>query len=205
MMEESTTTPTEEAILRELDNVLDPEVPVSIMQLGLVESAEVEGERILIRLIPTMLACPGRSVIAADIRERLGAAFGACEVVVRWETGVVWTPRRISADGRGQLQRWGVVATTPLQAQARRERGAGGDAGGDAARLAAITCPYCGSDEVRRDNAFGAAVCKAQFSCLACRSSFDVLRGSLVCAPAGDDTGRTPSADERVSSPQTGK
>jgi ring-1,2-phenylacetyl-CoA epoxidase subunit PaaD len=155
---------TEETILQLLDSVLDPEVPVSIRQLGLIQGVRLEQEQISVSLVPTMLACPGREAIAEEIRERLSGLPGGRRVVVSWETRVIWTPRRITRAGRQQLQHWGVVAREPTP------RG--------------VRCPYCGSYQTRLDNAFGAAVCKAQFSCDSCGSAFDVLRGALRPVPS---------------------
>jgi ring-1,2-phenylacetyl-CoA epoxidase subunit PaaD len=160
MKEQQSVSLTEETVLQVLDTVLDPEVPVSIRQLGLIEEIRLDTEQIVVRLVPTMLACPARDAIAADIRERLSSLPGGRRVIVVWETRVIWTPRRITGQGREGLQQWGVVSEV---------RGA-----------QKVRCPYCGSDHTRQDNLFGAAVCKAQFSCRACGSSFDVLRGALM-------------------------
>jgi ring-1,2-phenylacetyl-CoA epoxidase subunit PaaD len=155
---------TEETVLQALESVLDPEVPVSIRQLGLIQGVHLDENEVSVALVPTMLACPGREVIAEEIRQRLSQLVGERRVVVTWETRVIWTPRRVTASGRQQLQRWGVVAREPTPHGVR--------------------CPYCGSYQTRLNNAFGAAVCKAQFSCSICGSAFDVLRGALRPAPA---------------------
>ncbi|MBE3558380.1 MAG: DUF59 domain-containing protein [Ktedonobacteraceae bacterium] len=160
MSEQQSISVTEETVLQMLDTVLDPEVPVSIRQLGLIQEIRLNLDQIVVRLVPTMLACPARDTIAADIRERLSSLPGGRRVVVAWETRVIWTPRRITGAGREGLQQWGIMS--------------------EAHEPQKVRCPYCGSDRTRQDNLFGAAVCKAQFSCRTCGSSFDVLRGALM-------------------------
>lgn len=91
-----------------LREVRDPEVPVSIVDLGLVCDVRREGGRVEVDVTFTATACPAMDFIQEDIRERLLREPGVEEVVTRivWEPA--WTPERITATGREQLRRCGI-------------------------------------------------------------------------------------------------
>jgi metal-sulfur cluster biosynthetic enzyme len=93
------------AALRE---VLDPEYPVSIVDLGLIRGVEVSGSRVRVRMTYTSMGCPCMEMIQDDIRERLRALPGVERVVIEvvWEP---WTREHISAEGLKQLRGVGVV------------------------------------------------------------------------------------------------
>lgn len=91
-----------------LGEVMDPEVPVSLVDLGLIyEVRRLEG-RVEVELSFTATACPAMDFIQEDIRERLLAEPGVEEVKMQvvWEPP--WTPDRISETGRKQLKDFGI-------------------------------------------------------------------------------------------------
>ena len=59
---------TEDDILQALHGVNDPEVGVNIVDLGVVYSAEVDGERVRIVMTMTTPACPMHSYLAEEVR-----------------------------------------------------------------------------------------------------------------------------------------
>jgi metal-sulfur cluster biosynthetic enzyme len=93
------------AALRE---VLDPEYPVSIVDLGLIRGVEVSGSRVRVRMTYTSMGCPCMEMIQDDIRERLRALPGVerVDIEIVWEP---WTREHISAEGLKQLRGVGVV------------------------------------------------------------------------------------------------
>ena len=93
------------AALRE---VLDPEYPVSIVDLGLIRGVEVSGSTVRVRMTYTSMGCPCMDMIQDDVRERLRALPGVerVEIEVVWEP---WTREHISAEGLKQLRGVGVV------------------------------------------------------------------------------------------------
>lgn len=91
-----------------LRQVMDPEVPVSLVDLGLIYDVRHKDGCVEVDVSFTATACPAMGFIQEDIRERLLAEPGVDEVVteVVWEP--VWTPQRISAVGRKQLEEFGI-------------------------------------------------------------------------------------------------
>lgn len=94
-----------QAALRE---VLDPEYPISIVDLGLIRGVEVAGSTVKVRMTYTSMGCPCMDMIQDDVRERLLRLPGVdrVEIEVVWEP---WTRRHVTKDGLRQLQRIGVV------------------------------------------------------------------------------------------------
>jgi metal-sulfur cluster biosynthetic enzyme len=105
---------TAETILREapywaaLGDVLDPELPISIVDLGLVYGLRVNGDHIEVDLTFTAAGCPCIGFIKDDIRERLLQEMGVERVTIREVWNPPWTKARVSAAGRAALKRFGV-------------------------------------------------------------------------------------------------
>ena len=91
-----------------LKEVLDPEYPVSLVDLGLIRGIEVEGTTARIKLTYTCMGCPAMDMIQDDIRDRLLQMDGIEEVDIEvvWDS---WSRKDISKDGLIQLRKVGVV------------------------------------------------------------------------------------------------
>ena len=92
-----------------LRSVPDPEMAISIVDMGLVVAAERDGPTAHITLTYTAMGCPAMEMIEDDIRAALLAlaGVGAVEIETVWEP--VWTKSRLSADGRDALMLQGVA------------------------------------------------------------------------------------------------
>ncbi|MGD8331023.1 MAG: metal-sulfur cluster assembly factor [Acidobacteriota bacterium] len=91
-----------------LTEVMDPEVPVSLVDLGLIYGVRVDDGDVEVDISFTATACPAMGFIQDDIRARLLAEPGVDRVTTRivWEPP--WTPDRISETGREQLKGFGI-------------------------------------------------------------------------------------------------
>ncbi|HJQ29909.1 MAG TPA: metal-sulfur cluster assembly factor [Rubrobacter sp.] len=91
-----------------LREVLDPEYPISLVDLGLIRGVEVEGAKAKIKLTYTCMGCPAMDMIQDDVRDRLLEIEGIDEVGIEvvWET---WSRKDITPLGRKQLKDVGVV------------------------------------------------------------------------------------------------
>ena len=88
------------AILR---GVMDPELGVNVVDLGLVYGVHVAGNRIQVEMTLTTPSCPLASVLPTEVEQTLCERFAGHEVVVNvvWEPR--WTPEMMSEDARRQL------------------------------------------------------------------------------------------------------
>ena len=105
---ETTKVRTEEEVRDALREVLDPEYPISLVDLGLIRGIEVRGNKVGIELTYTCMGCPAMDMIQDDVRERLLEMDGIDEVEIEvvWPT---WTREDITPLGRKQLKDVGVV------------------------------------------------------------------------------------------------
>lgn len=88
--------------------VLDPEYPISLVDLGLIRGIEVNGDRVDIKLTYTCMGCPAMDMIQEDVEERLLQMDGInqVEIEVVWPT---WSRKDITPLGKKQLKQVGVV------------------------------------------------------------------------------------------------
>jgi metal-sulfur cluster biosynthetic enzyme len=91
-----------------LREVEDPELAISLVDLGLIVGVCREGSQITITVTYTMMGCPAMDMIQTDIRTRLLALDGieTVGIEVVWEP--VWTKARLSREGREALLLCGV-------------------------------------------------------------------------------------------------
>jgi metal-sulfur cluster biosynthetic enzyme len=92
-------------VLEALRNVLDPELGVNVLDLGLVYDVALAGDdHVRIDLTMTSPACPLGDVLIADVERtvrRLVPAAGRIDVRLVWEPP--WTAERMSDAARRQL------------------------------------------------------------------------------------------------------
>ena len=153
-MAATTSPPTETQVRAALAEVPDPELPVlSVIDLGIVHRVAIDAAGIRVVILPTFVGCPALDVIRATIAERLGS-FGL-PVVVDTTFEVPWTSDRISAAGKRALASVGIAPPSEPDA---------------------VRCPFCVSDRVVMDSAFGPTQCRSLFYCRACRQPFEALK-----------------------------
>ena len=100
--------PVEARLWSALAEIDDPEMPVNLVDLGLIYGVTVDGGRVRVRLTFTAMGCPASDMIVADIRERLLAEPGIEEVHLDVVWDPPWTSARLTADGRDALRAWGL-------------------------------------------------------------------------------------------------
>jgi metal-sulfur cluster biosynthetic enzyme len=94
-----------------LRTVEDPEIPVSVVGMGLIVSVVYRPQNRLadLKITFTAMGCPAMEFIEDDIREALlrDPEVDAVEIEVVWDP--VWTKDRIRADARDRMRRLGIV------------------------------------------------------------------------------------------------
>ena len=96
---------------RALYEVADPELPISIVDLGLVRgvSADETTGYVTVELTFTATACPCMDFIRWDVRERLLEEAGVSNVSIETVWDPPWTTASISERGRELLGGFGVA------------------------------------------------------------------------------------------------
>jgi metal-sulfur cluster biosynthetic enzyme len=94
-----------------LRHVEDPEIPVSVLGMGLIVSVAYapEARRAELEITYTSMGCPAMEFIEEDIRDALlgDPEIDAVEIEVVWDP--VWTKDRIRADARATMRQLGIV------------------------------------------------------------------------------------------------
>jgi metal-sulfur cluster biosynthetic enzyme len=88
-MNEQTENPKEAGVWAALKQVMDPEVGVSIVDMGLVYKVEVIGHRAMIEMTMTSPGCPLYVSIVDDVRMTV---FKECQDLSGVNVEVVWDP-----------------------------------------------------------------------------------------------------------------
>jgi metal-sulfur cluster biosynthetic enzyme len=99
---------TEADVLVALAEVTDPELPVGIVDLGLVRSVRVEGAAVRVGITFTSIACPCTDVLKEDIEARLVRLPGVASVQVE-ELFEPWSRQDMTEEGRMALLALGVT------------------------------------------------------------------------------------------------
>jgi metal-sulfur cluster biosynthetic enzyme len=95
-----------------LRDVEDPEIPVSVVGMGLIVSIayRADDRAVDLELTFTAMGCPATEFIEEDIRERLLREPDVDEVRIEVVWDPVWTRSRIREDARAAMRRLGIVA-----------------------------------------------------------------------------------------------
>jgi len=101
----------EAGIWEALREVEDPEIPISVVGMGLIVSVAHEPATRTARLqiTYTAMGCPAMEFIQDDIREAVLSVPRVDEVEIEVVWDPVWTKDRIRADARATMRRLGVV------------------------------------------------------------------------------------------------
>jgi metal-sulfur cluster biosynthetic enzyme len=91
-----------------LREVMDPELPVSLVDLGLIYDVRIDAGKVDVDLTYTATGCPCMGFIKYDIEERLAREPGVEGVKINEVWDPPWTVERITPAGRTALQRFGV-------------------------------------------------------------------------------------------------
>lgn len=96
---------TAEVIKEELKNVLDPELNVNIVDLGLIYDIQITDDNVVkIKMTLTTPACPLGPQVMQDVRNALTVLEGVKDVVIDFVWEPAWTPERMSEEAREQLK-----------------------------------------------------------------------------------------------------
>ena len=153
-----------------LEQIPDPEIPVlSIVDLGIVRSVEVDGTKVTVGVAPTYSGCPATEFIEDSVVKSLQSG-GITQVSIRRVLSPPWTSDWISDRGREKLRKYGIAPP---------EKGAaacGRLLGDPMAKERIVACPRCGSENTEKVSEFGSTACKASYKCIECLEPFEYFK-----------------------------
>jgi len=98
-----TSTLTKEEVLEALKDVYDPEIPVNVVDLGLVYGCEVEDGDVTVKMTLTFPGCGMGPYIAQQAEWRIAEIEDVEDVEVEMVYEPPWSPDLISEEGKAQL------------------------------------------------------------------------------------------------------
>lgn len=158
----TTKTNLQEQVRRALAKVEDPEVPVSLVELGVIRSIEISNNEVIVTMSPTRLACPAKQRMEQLVLAAISELDIGLSPRIAWQHKI-WNPGLVTKKAVASLSSAGYSDPTSAHTQ----------------------CPYCGSGNVKLCGQFGGAVCKIPYSCLSCGSTFDSIRVIEIPACGG--------------------
>ncbi len=95
-----------------LKTVEDPELPVSIVDMGLIYGVRVEpgqaGARVVVEMTFTSMGCPAMGMLTSDVKQAVQGMEGVASVHVETVWDPPWTTERLSQTARDVLRVAGV-------------------------------------------------------------------------------------------------
>lgn len=92
-----------EDVVECLRECYDPELPVNIVDLGLIYELALKPGRIDVKMTLTALGCPMAAEVMTDVRDHLLALEGVTTANVDIVYDPVWSPERMTEDARWEL------------------------------------------------------------------------------------------------------
>jgi metal-sulfur cluster biosynthetic enzyme len=93
----------EDDVTEALSNVIDPELGLDFVELGLVYDVEIDGGTVNVTFTLTTPACPIGPQVSEQMKEFVGELEGVEEVVPTMVFSPPWTPERMSEDAKFAL------------------------------------------------------------------------------------------------------
>jgi metal-sulfur cluster biosynthetic enzyme len=98
-----------ERLWQALAEVQDPEMPVNLVDLGVIYGIAERDGVVEVDLTFTAMGCPASDFILEDVRDRLLREDGVREVRINVVWNPPWTAARLTQEGRDALEAWGLA------------------------------------------------------------------------------------------------
>ena len=95
--------PTREAVFEALRHVLDPELGINVVDLGLVYDVEVEDGSVRIEYTLTTMGCPIGPLIEQQMQAFVSGVPGVKDVVAQMVLRPAWSPEMMSEEAKAAL------------------------------------------------------------------------------------------------------
>jgi len=90
-------------VLRVLNECYDPEIPVSVVDLGLIYGIKIENGKVKVKMTLTNPFCPMSYRIIEDVKEKIRKVKGVKDVEVEITFDPPWNPNMMSKKARKLL------------------------------------------------------------------------------------------------------
>jgi metal-sulfur cluster biosynthetic enzyme len=94
---------TEQVVLEQLRQVVDPEIDCNIVDLGLIYSIEIDQGHVRVQMTLTTAGCPMHESIAAGVQAAVLSLAGVTEAQVEVVWDPPWDPSMMTQTGRARV------------------------------------------------------------------------------------------------------
>lgn len=151
-------------VLEWLEEVKDPEIPVlSLVDLGVISSVNIEPYGVRIILTPTFVGCPALDIMKSEVTDMLKSK-GVETVEIEVSYKIPWSSDRITEKGKAALKKFG-LAPPPS-----------GSLFTDLDLLEHVSCPRCNGKNTELRNPFGPTLCRSIHYCNSCKEAFEQFK-----------------------------
>jgi metal-sulfur cluster biosynthetic enzyme len=95
--------PTEEDVMDALANVIDPELGLDFVELGLIYGVAIEGGKVTVTFTLTTPGCPIGPQVSEQIEEFVGELEGVSSIDSQMVFTPPWSPEKMSEDAKFAL------------------------------------------------------------------------------------------------------
>ena len=93
----------ERLITENLKQIYDPEIPMNIVDLGLIYGFEWEGDKVTLKMTLTAPGCPVAGILAEEVKLAMEKVPEVAEAKVEMTWDPPWTPERMSEFAKRQF------------------------------------------------------------------------------------------------------
>ena len=157
---------TVEQVWSAFGEIPDPEIPViSLVELGVIRSVDVQEGHVRVELTPTFLGCPALEAMKRALEKKVTELGAHADVRVISDDS--WSTDKITPAGREKLRAAGFAPPAPREASAPA-----------LVQLQSnvFRCPYCNSTQTKLENIFGPTPCRSLRYCESCRQPFEQFK-----------------------------
>ena len=95
---------TEAQVMDALRHVIDPELGINLVDLGLIYDVAIEGQDVRVKMTLTTPGCPMHDSLVAGAERALGRIPGIVSAAVELVWSPPWNPNMISPEGMAAMQ-----------------------------------------------------------------------------------------------------
>ncbi len=117
---------TQEQVMDSLKQCMDPEVPINIVDLGLIYGVKItEDNKVDVKLTMTTRGCPLHETLVSDVKRYVNKVSGVNDVNVEIVWDPPWTPDKMSEEAKKKLNIGKQKTVAPIDYETAMPQGVG--------------------------------------------------------------------------------
>ena len=93
----------EKDVIESLKTVIDPEIGINIVDLGLIYEVEIKGSYVKVKMTLTMPGCPMSEYLVESAKDAVSKIKGLEKIEINLVFDPPWNPEKMSEDAKKKL------------------------------------------------------------------------------------------------------